>query len=272
MWPFLYSKILGRCCMGKTFALFVLSLVILTVVVGADTLDKIISSGYLTVGMDVHYMPFEGVDSNGNYVGFDVDMAQLMANELGVKLRIVPTQWSGILPSLVSGKFDMIISAMTITPKRALMVDFSIPYFTIGQKILYNKSVYTNPTVKSLQDQKNLTVAVEIGTTGEDAAKKIFPNAKILEFNTMDEAALQVAMKKADIAVADSTYVGYMVEKYNQLATVDETLTNENYGIAIKKNEQELLNWINTFITYIKASGQWQELYDKWFVNYKPNS
>lgn len=258
--------------MGKTFALFVLSLVILTVVVGADTLDKIISSGYLTVGMDVHYMPFEGVDSNGNYVGFDVDMAQLMANELGVKLRIVPTQWSGILPSLVSGKFDMIISAMTITPKRALMVDFSIPYFTIGQKILYNKSVYTNPTVKSLQDQKNLTVAVEIGTTGEDAAKKIFPNAKILEFNTMDEAALLVAMKKADIAVADSTYVGYMVEKYNQLATVDETLTNENYGIAIKKNEQELLNWINTFITYIKASGQWQELYDKWFVNYKPNS
>lgn len=257
--------------MGKFLGLFVF-LTFLALVVNADALEAIISSGYLKVGMDVHYMPFEGIDPNGNYVGFDVDMAKLMASELGVKLQIIPTEWSGILPSLVSGKFDMIISAMTITPKRAIMVDFSMPYFTIGQKILYNKGIYTNPTIEFLQNQKNLTIAVEIGTTGEDAAKKIFPNAKILEFSTMDEAALQVAMKKADIAVADSTYVEYMVKKYAQLSTTDETLTNENYGIAIKKNEQELLNWINTFITYIKASGQWQELYNKWFVSYKPNS
>ncbi len=260
--------------MKRVLVVVTLLILVMAIIVSANALQRIISSGYLNVGMDAAgYMPFEGINSNGKYIGFDVDLATLMAKELGVKLRIVPTRWSGILPSLASGKFDMIISAMTITPKRAIMVNFSIPYFTVGQKILYNNTVYKNPpTLKELLEKKNLVVAVQMGTTGDDAARAFFKNAKILEFASMDEASIQVAMKKADIAVGDSTYVGFMVSKYSQLSTTNEELTNENYGIAIKQGEFNLLNWINTFITYVKASGQWQKLYNKWFSNYKPNS
>ncbi len=260
--------------MKKVFIVIVLFVSLAALVVSADALQQIVSSGYLRVGMDAAgYMPFEGTNNNGAWIGFDVDFANLMAKALGVKLKIVPTRWSGILPSLVSGKFDMIISAMTITPKRAIMVNFSIPYFTVGQEVLYNTYVYKKaPTLKELLSQKDLTIAVQIGTTGDDAAKAFFKNAKILEFASMDEAALQVALKKADIAVADSTYVSYMSKKYAQLSSTKETLTTENYGIAMKQGEFNLLNWVNTFITYEKASGEWQKLYDKWFTNYKPNS
>ncbi|WP_036225147.1 transporter substrate-binding domain-containing protein [Mesoaciditoga lauensis] len=260
--------------MKKVFIVTMLVVALLALTVSADALQSIVSSGYLRVGMDAAgYMPFEGTNSSGNWIGFDVDFARLMAKALGVKLQIVPTRWSGILPSLVSGKFDMIISAMTITPQRAIMVNFSIPYFTVGQEILYNSTVYKKmPTLKELFNQKNLKVAVQIGTTGDDAAKAFFKNARILEFASMDEAALQVALRKADIAVADSTYVSYMSKKYAQLSSINETLTTENYGIAMKQGEFNLLNWVNTFITYEKASGEWKKLYDKWFTNYKPNS
>lgn len=260
--------------MKKTFLFLAVFLSVAAMLFGAGALERIVSSGYLTVGMDSGgYMPFEGINQNGQWIGFDVDMARLMAQDLGVKLKVVPTQWSGILPSLVSGKFDMIISAMTITPQRAVMVNFSIPYFSVGQKILYNTQIYkTAPTLDDLLNKKNLTIAVQIGTTGDDAARRFFKNGEVLEFQTMDQAALQVALRKADIAVADSTYVDYMISKYNQLRTTDETLTNENYGVAVKQGEPDLLNWVNTFITYIKASGQWKTLYKKWFVDYKPNS
>lgn len=260
--------------MKKVLVTVLLLVFIMALVVNADALQRIVSSGYLLVGMDAAgYMPFEGTNSSGNWIGFDVDFARLMAKELGVKLRIVPTRWSGILPSLVSGKFDMIISAMTITPKRAVMVNFSIPYFTVGQEVLYNMNTYkTPPTLKDLLNRKNLKVAVQIGTTGDDAAKAFFKNARVLEFASMDEAALQVAMRKADVAVADSTYVSYMSKKYSQLSSISETLTTENYGIAMKQSEFNLLNWVNTFITYEKANGGWKKLYDKWFTNYQPNS
>ncbi len=254
----------------------VLALVLLMVVSFAATqnsLQRLVASGKLRVGMDAAgYMPFEGINSSGNWIGFDVDFAKLMAEELGVKLEIVPTRWSGILASLVSNKFDFIISAMTITPRRAIMVNFSIPYFTVGQEILYSKDIFsTPPTISELIAKKDLKVAVQIGTTGDDAAKSFFENVKVLEFASMDEAAMQVALKKADIAVADSTYVDYAINKYSQLASIDQRLTNENYGVAMKQGEPDLLNWVNTFITYIKANGTWQKLYDKWFVNYHIN-
>ena len=259
--------------MKKFLVVSLLLVFIVAFAANQNALQRIVSSGVLRMGTDAAgYMPFEGMNSDGNWIGFDVDFANLMAEELGVKLEIVPTRWSGILASLVSGKFDFIIAAMTITPKRAIMVNFSIPYFTVGQEILYNKDVFsTPPTISQLLSSKSLRVAVQIGTTGDDAAKSFFKNAKILEFASMDEAAMQVALKKADIAVADSTYVSYAVNKYSQLAAINDRLTNENYGVAMKQGQPDLLNWVNTFITYIKANGTWQKLYDKWFVNYHIN-
>ncbi len=101
-----------------------------------STLNKIIQRGELRVGLDPGYMPFEMKDKKGNIIGFDVDLAKQMAKGMGVKLKIIPTAFDGIVGGLIADKFDMIISAITITQKRNLKINFSSPYMSIGQTLL----------------------------------------------------------------------------------------------------------------------------------------
>ena len=109
-----------------------------TIASGSD-LSAIIARGKLMVGMDVsdiRYQPFEMKNKNGEIVGFDVDLAQMMADDLGVNLEIVPTNWDGIIPALMDGKFDLIISAMAVTTERNKAINFSEPYYLSGLCLL----------------------------------------------------------------------------------------------------------------------------------------
>ena len=108
-----------------------------------------------------------------------------------------------------------------------------------------------------------------MGSTGEFAARRFFSKAKILTFDTMDEAAFQVATSRVDLMVADSTYSKFIAKKYPQsVYTTGQTLTSEELGMAVKMGDPDFLNWLNTFIRCEKASGRWDELYKKWFVEY----
>ena len=113
---------------------------------------------------------------------------------------------------------------------------------------------------------KNLKIAVQLGTTGEFAARRLFPDAKIITLETMDEAAYQVASGRADIMVVDSIYAQYMASKYERLASTGELLTREDLGIAVRKGNLEFLQWLNTFIRWAKTSGLIDELKEKWGV------
>jgi len=235
-----------------------------------NMLDTIRARGVLRIGEDAAFMPFYGTDKNGNRIGFDADLARDMAKVLGVKVKFVVTDWGGILLSLNNGDFDIIISGMTITPKRALMANFTIPYFSVNQTMILNKKRFpTPPTIEELQSTQNLTISVQLGTTGEFAARRFFPKARILTFDTMDEAAFQVATSRVDLMVADSTYSKFIAKKYPQsVYTTGQTLTSEELGMAVKMGDPDFLNWLNTFIRCEKASGRWDELYKKWFVEY----
>ncbi len=233
----------------------------------ADLLDEIRSRGVLRVGQDAGYMPLYGSDESGNRIGFEVDLARKMAEILGVKLQFVIVNWDGIIPALISGKFDIIFSGMTITPERALRVDFTDPYLTVGQTVLYNTRRFSSPpSYEDLRNMKGLRVTVQLGTTGDEAAKRLFPNAQILRFDTMDEAAYQVASGKADIMVVDSIYARYMANKYSNLSVTGELLTRENLGIAVRRGNLEFLHWLNTFIRWARTSGLIEELKEKWGV------
>jgi len=246
---------------------FLFIIVMFSIFAFAGLIEDIQKRGVLRIGQDAGYMPLYGTDERGKRIGFEVDLAKKMAEILGVKLEFVIVNWDGIIPALISGKFDMIFSGMTITPERALKVDFSDPYLTIGQTILYNTKSFSNPpTYEELKNIKGLKIAVQLGTTGDIAARRLFSNKKILAFDTMDEAAFQVATGKADIMVVDSIYAMYMAEKYKQLASTGKLLTKENLGIAIKKGDLESLHWINTFLRWAKTSGITEELKEKWQV------
>ena len=236
-----------------------------------STLYQIQKRGVLRVGLNAGYMPFEMRSKTGKIIGFDVDLAKLMAKAMGVKLQIVNTDWDGIIPSLMTGKFDIIMSGMTITQKRNMKVNFADPYAIVGQTILLNKKWAGK--VKSYKDLNSpkFTITVMLGTTGDFAAKKFMPKAKIQEFQTEEEAVMQVIQGRADAFVYDKPYnsIFYATKGKGKLVFLDKPFTYEPLGWAINKGDPDFLNWLNNFLRQIKHDGEYQKLYNKWFVNVK---
>ncbi|HNS35176.1 MAG TPA: transporter substrate-binding domain-containing protein, partial [Mesotoga sp.] len=121
----------------------VLAVLICMTMAFGSLIDDVRQRGVLRVGQDAGYMPLYGTNPDGERIGLEVEILERMAEILGVKLEFVVVNWDGIIPALMSNKFDIIWSAMTITPERALRVNFSDPYLTVGQIILYNTNRYT---------------------------------------------------------------------------------------------------------------------------------
>ncbi|WP_238593762.1 transporter substrate-binding domain-containing protein [Endozoicomonas atrinae] len=149
-----------------------------------SALNKVIERGVLRVGLDAGYMPFEMTNKQGKIVGFDVDIARQMAKAMGVKLEIVNTAWDGIIPALVTDKFDIIMSGMTLTSERNLQINFANPYIVVGQSVLLRKGL--EGEIKSYKDLNNpkYTVVSRLGTTGDIAAKRYLGKAKQRVFET----------------------------------------------------------------------------------------
>jgi len=168
-----------------------------------STLNAIIKRGELRVGMEAGYMPFEMRDKRGDIIGFDVDIAKLMARSMGVKVTFVNTQWDGIIPALLTDKFDILMSGMTITPQRNLQVNFADAYIYIGQTAIISKKLAGK--IKSYADLNSpeYTVTSKLGTTGEIAAKRYLNNAKIKTFETEADAVSEVRNGRADAFIYD---------------------------------------------------------------------
>lgn len=231
-----------------------------------STLNKIIKRGELRVGMEAGYMPFELRNKRGEIVGFDVDMAKEMAKEMGVKLTLVNTAWDGIVTSLLTGKYDMIMSGMTITPKRNLQINFANPYIVVGQTVLIKKELAGKITSYEQLNNPKYTVATKLGVTGEYATKRHMGKAKINLFETEQEGALEVVNGKADAFVYDLPYNAlYMAQNGKKLAFLDKPFTYEPLAWGVRKGDPDFLNFLNNFLTQVKGDGRYQKIYDKWF-------
>ena len=256
----------------KRLTLLLLPLLLLlafTPVAMADTLDDIKQRGVLRVGLEPGYMPFELTNQKGEIIGFDPDVAKRMAKKLGVKLELVSTAWDGIIPSLMTGKFDIIMSGMTITDERAEVVDFATPYIIIGQTVLLRKDLADEVTsYKALNDPK-YKIASKLGTTGEFAAKETFPQARYFSYETEQEAVMEVVSGKIDAFIYDSPYnaVAFAEKGQGKLVFLDEPFTEERIGWAVRKGNPRMIAFLNTFLEEIKADGTYDKIYTKWFKN-----
>lgn len=232
----------------------------------ASTLDTISKSGELRTCFDAGYMPFEMKAKNGKYIGFDIDLAKLMAKEMGVKFVPVNTAWDGIIPALLTDKCDMILAGMTITAKRNMSVNFSDPYIVIGQSLLVNPKL--KDTVKSYKDLNDAkyTIVSKLGTTGEQAVKKKLNKAKYNAFETQTDAAIEVINGKADAMVYDMPFISiYAAQQKEKVFAIIEPFTYEPLGIAVKQGDVDILNFLNNFLTQVKGDGSYDRIYDKWF-------
>ncbi len=251
-----------------------------------STLEGILSRGKLRVGFEAGYMPFEMIDKRGglrqrdlrpadvrrgaqqaSFIGFDIDIAREMAKALGVKFVPVHTRWTSIIPALRLGRFDIIISGMSVTEDRKRLVDFATPYMTIGQTVLLNaKHKDAVASYKDLDDPK-FVVTSKPGTTGELAVKEHLPNVTYKPFDTELAGAMEVANGKADAFVYDLPYnvVFTAMHGSDQVVLLDEPFTVEPLAWAIRKNDPDFLKWLNRFLDEIKADGRYQKIHDKWF-------
>jgi len=232
-----------------------------TVAWSKTVLDEIRARGELVVGSDAAYPPFEFVDKDGNIVGIDIDIAKAIADHLKVKLRVVNTSFDGIIPALLAKKFDMIISAMTITPERAKQVDFSIPYYNAGQLITVRED---DNRIKSEKDLQGKIVAVQLGTTGQFYAESLPGIKEIRKFETVDGAFWELKNGRVDAVIADDLTSLAFVRSTKGLKVINKLLTKEQYGIAVRKEDKALLREINIVIARLKKEGVIEKLREKW--------
>jgi polar amino acid transport system substrate-binding protein len=253
--------------------LFSLALIFSTAAFGDDielarksTLNDITKRGELRVGFEAGYLPFEMADKKGNFIGFDIDVAKEMAKAMGVKFVPVNTAWDGIIPALITNKFDIIMSGMTITQERNLKINFADPYIIVGQTILLNKKhAGTIKSYKDLNDPK-YTVTSKLGTTGEQAIKRMIPKATYKSFESETEAGLEVLAGKADALVYDLPFCATFMAQQGagNLVFLDEPFTFEPLAWALRKGDPDFLNWLNNFLRQIKNDGRYDRIYDKW--------
>ena len=256
-------------------ALFAVGFIFSTSVFGADielakksTLEKILQRGELRVGFESGYIPFEMTDKKGNFIGFDMDYARRLAKDMGVKFVPVNTAWDGIIPALMTDKFDIIMGGMTITQERNLKINFVEPYIVVGQTILLNKK--HEDTVKDYRDLNDpkYIVTSRLGTTGEQAVKRYIPKATYKAFESEAEAGLEVINGKADALVYDLPFCGFLYGSQGQGKTVflSEPFTFEPLAWAINKGDPDFLNFLSNFLRQTRGDGFYERLFKKWII------
>ncbi|MEK1907189.1 MAG: transporter substrate-binding domain-containing protein [Pseudomonas sp.] len=255
--------------MKKFLATLVLSACALSGLAHAGTVDDAVKRGTLRVGMDPTYMPFEMTNKRGEIIGFEVDLLKAMAKAMGVKLELVSTSYDGIIPALLTDKFDMIGSGMTLTQERNLRVNFTSPFIVVGQTLLIRKDLQGE--IKSYKDlnASKYRITSKIGTTGEMVAKKLIAQAQYHGFDNEQEAVMDVVNGKADAFIYDAPYNVVAVNKAGagKLVFLPEPFTYEPLAFGLKKGDYDSINWINNWLLQIQKDGTYDRIHAKWFEN-----
>jgi ABC-type amino acid transport substrate-binding protein len=225
-------------------------------------LGQVADIGVIKIGTNAEYPPFESVDDSGNIIGFDVDLMSAISKAAGFEVEYVNTRWDGIFVALASGEFDAVISAATITEERAQTVDFSDSYFNAGQMI----AVKEGSDIKAPADLDGKRVGVQLGTTG-DIWTTENTQAEVVRYDEITLAFQALAQGDVDAVVNDGPTSAEIARANPEMGVVlvGEPFTDELYGVAVRKDRPEVLAAINKGLAAVKASGEYDTIYNKWF-------
>ena len=202
----------------------------------------------------------------GEIIGFEIDIASYMAEEMGVKLKIEAMPFSELLPALESGKVDMVLSGMTITGKRNLNVAFVGPYFTTGKAFLTKTETIAAATEASEINSPDTTLVVLKGSTSQVFVEKAIPLAKVVLTSNYDEAVDMVLKDEVHAMVADYPICAVSVMRHPDegLLAIFTPLTYEAIGVAVPAGDPLLVNWVENFLRNLKGSGVLDALRVSW--------
>ena len=237
----------------KLMLMFLLSVVI--------SISVFAKNNVVYVGTNAEFAPFEYLDKN-KIVGFDIDLLDAISKETGLEFKIQDMAFDGLLPALQTKKVDMVIAGMSATPERQKAVAFSKPYFKAKQVVI------TTPekakSLKSFKDLSGKKVGVMLGFTGDTVVSKI-KGVKIERFNAAYAAILALSQNKIDAVVLDSEPAKKYTANNKQFVIANIPAEEEDYAIAFRKNDKELINKVNAALDKIKANGEYDKILKKYF-------
>lgn len=244
----------------------IMALTLTTAAMSGPVLDNILKKGQLTVGLTGNQPPFNAKNKAGKVIGMDAALAELIATNMGVKLKLVTMPFADLLPALRAGKVDMVMSGMTITPDRNLKVAFIGPYFISGKGVITKtKSVATIQGPEGI-NQPNIRIAALKDSTSQKMVEKAAPKAKLTTAGSYDEALEMLLTDKVDVIVADYPFCALTAYRNTDkgLTSGDVRLTHEPLGIAMPEDTL-LINWMQNFMKIIEGNGELDELRNHWF-------
>jgi len=230
-------------------------------------IDRILKKKELVVGISGNQPPFSATSREGELIGLDAELAELIADAMGVKIKFEVMPFSELWSSLETGKVEMVLSGMTITPERNIKVAFVGPYFLSGKSIVTTKEKALS--IKSTEDiNTSYTTLVALkGSTSQSFVQNVIPKAKLVTTKNYEEALDLVLQGKADAMVADYPFCVVSAFRYREkkLIALDEPFTYEPLGIAISANDPLLINWLENVLLTLEGSGALEMLTEKWF-------
>ena len=234
----------------------------------SPVIDRILKQGELVVGMAGNMPPLNMTSKEGELIGYEVDLARAMAKAMGVRAKLAVIPFAELLPALQSGKIDLILSNMTITPGRNLKVAFVGPYFTSGKAFMTKVKTIAMADEPGDIDAKNTKLVALKGSTSQAFVEEAIPEATLVTANDYDEAVKMVLEDKVHAMVADYPICVVSVFRYpNQgLLSVVTALTYEPIGVGVPAGDPLLVNWVENFMGIAAETGLLQELKEKWIL------
>lgn len=227
-----------------------------------SVLQRVKDNKVIKVGLEDTYPPMEFRNEKNELVGFDIDLSDEIGKRLGVKVEYVMTEFGGLIMSLNSNKIDMSASAISITDKRKKEVEFTKPYVNSGQALVVKKG---NTNIKDEKDLNGKTVGAQLGTTGEQAAKKIQGVKEVKAYDKVPQVFQDLDIGRIDAVIVDEFVGRYYLSKQKDKSEVVKSLEQEPIGIAFKKGEKELQEEVQKIIDEMVKDGTMSKISEKWF-------
>jgi polar amino acid transport system substrate-binding protein len=234
-------------------------------IASAGTLEEIAQRGELRIAVQTQGAPFSFVDKNGKRTGSSVELCEMIAKEMGVKVKFLNYDWDGLIPALLSKKADMLAADMTPTLKRAMKIAFTDPYMYTGSVVF----VKQDSPIKTLEDvmKPGTKIAVLLGSTGENDSKKAFPEAKLKTYKGGGPLLINAVLAgHTDAGVNDGSAVRGQAASFppNSVRVLRGQLSKSPLAFAVRYDSPDLQNWLNLFFLHISLDGRLEDNLNYW--------
>jgi polar amino acid transport system substrate-binding protein len=232
-----------------------------------SALARIVENDELRVGTSGTQPPFTLVSKSGELIGFDIDLATLIADAMGVEVTFVQKPFGELLGALEKGEVDIVMSGMTMTPARNLRFAFVGPYMVSGKSILTTSVALSRAEAAEDIDQSQVRMAALKGSTSQDFVTEVWPRMQLTVTDSYDEAIQLLREDKVGAVVADFPFCALSVMRFpaDGFATLDQPLTIEPMGVAMPPNDMLFVNMMENYLGALEGIGILELLEEKWF-------